>query len=187
MCGHAGWRCKNCSKRIQGLSTATATAATATAAVVAAGAKQIIVATSKIDGAYLPDSSLSLITFNSFCDLREHIKNQVKYFLEKSGYTDAMEDFSHMRIKDSKENLIYEIKKDTAISKEELKDKIVCLIDFMEESIDMKKKLQLTLSPEDDEDDSIVVRATAQRFFMYFNQAPNSNGWDQLDICITYL
>jgi hypothetical protein len=92
-----------------------------------------------------------------------------------------------MRIKDSKENLIYEIKKDTAISKEELKDKIVCLIDFMEESIDMKKKLQLTLSPEDDEDDSIVVRATAQRFFMYFNQAPNSNGWDQLDICITYL
>lgn len=170
----------------------------------------IIVATAKIDGNYLAHSSLSLEKLESFHKFRQHIKKNVEAFLDKPGYSDAMEDFSHIVIKDilsdrqgkSKERIepILEIKREEAINKEELKAHIDMIIDFMEECYKQyqqdeyeyhvrfaNKKRELVLSPEDQPDnDGIVVQATGQNFHMYFNQAPNHNGWDQLDICIHY-
>lgn len=174
----------------------------------------LTVSTAIIDGDYLPDSSLSLKELDSFDELRQHINKQVGYFLDRPGYSDAMEDFSHMVIKDlknknkcndtkekEKEKVVLEMKKEEAFSKEELQSQIdTKIIGFMEEfydhfQIDPKETYeselntrQLILSPEDQPDnDSIVVKATGLKFHMYFNQAPNRNNWDQLDICVHYL
>jgi len=170
----------------------------------------LTVSTAVIDGDYLPNSSLSVKELDSFVDLRQHIKNKVKYFLERPGYTDAMEDFSHLVIRDlgkkrsfSKEDhqVILESKKENAMTKDELKTHINDLmINFMEEfyqqfQLDPKvacesemKTRELRLSPEDQPDDEcIVVQVTGHKFHMYFNQAPNRNCWDQLDMCVHYL
>lgn len=169
----------------------------------------IIAATSSLDGDYIGNSSLKLERFYSFSDLRQHIKNEVEYFLERPGYSDAMEDFSHLVIKSlannkrkdikEKDTLLLEVKKDEALTKTELKTHIDTIIDFMEEfynqfqldskaavSPELTKRI-LILSPEDQPDsDNITVIATNLKFHMFFSQAPNRNAWSQLDICITY-
>jgi hypothetical protein len=157
----------------------------------------MIVATARIKGDYMPDSTLYLKNIESFTQLKEHINQEVSIFLTGSGYTDTISNFSKIDIYEEKNNK----KRDKVLIKEIdslyedqidhipisiFRDQINLLIDYMQE--DSESQRRLVYYEKDDTDYvEIIATATHQEFHIHFNQAPNRNGWEQLDIAVSYL
>jgi hypothetical protein len=161
----------------------------------------MIVATARIKGDYMPDSKLYLKNIESFTQLKEHINQEVSIFLKGSGYTDTISNFSKIDIYEEKNNkrrekvLIKEIENDpNIISDDEIdhipisifRDQINLLIDYMQEDSESQRRL-VYYAKDNTEYVEIIATATHQEFHIHFNQAPNRNGWEQLDVAISYL
>jgi hypothetical protein len=162
----------------------------------------MIVATARIKGDSMPDSKLYLKNIESFTQLKEHINQEVTIFLTGLGYTYIISNFSKIDIYEEENNnkkrkkvLIKEIENDpNIISDDEIdhipisifRDQINLLIDYMQDDSESKRRL-VYYEKDNTKYVEIIATATHQEFHIHFNQAPNRNGWDQLDVAISYL
>lgn len=164
-----------------------------------------IVATARINGDHMPNSRLDMTSMESFCQLREHIKLNFKFFLEQPGYSEVINELNSIMVyKNNDKEPICSINQDTGIENDtpfslidQFKEQINLLIDFMEEcyhtynssrdSNIMRNRRKVVYFDQESEDYvEIIAYAHAKRFHIHFNQAPNMNKWEQLDVTIHY-
>jgi hypothetical protein len=146
-----------------------------------------------MDGDYLPNSSLDVKQYGSFQQARKKIMETVKLFVTK--YEDSVSDFSTIIVKDLKTKRGSGTTSQAVAQIDEASvDDLIGVIEtdllsLFEEGATSKTgavKREITFAPEVDwDDDKIVVEADGKKLRVYFNQAPNMNRWDQLDIVVT--